>query len=197
MINIKYIYLIVVGLIFQSCASVLTIDEKTLKFTGDSGNRVACVAAPKVKLTSVTLGKNITDTDAHSPNDHQILLIKSEFNKIFNIDVNCSKKLAAEVEIVNMPVEERRGLLLLNMITIGIIPYWTQYENYLIVTVYKEDGNIIQRYRSSLNYERVQSLFLIPVMGFYLGGEIELNLKTIPLHFNNISEEIHKSAGLR
>lgn len=197
MINNR-IFVIIGILFFQGCASVLTIDKETLKFTSDSTKRISCIAEPKIKLTSIGFGIAETQTSSNSKmRDDEILLIKREFSKVFDQKTNCQKNMVVDIEIVNEPIEDRRALLLLNLITIGIIPYWAEHRNYLTITVYDENGKIDQRYTSSLNYERVQSFFLFPVTAFYIDSNIELNLKTIPMHFNNISEEIHKSTGLK
>lgn len=87
--------------------------------------------------------------------------------------------------------------MLLNIISIGIIPYWAEFENTVKVTILNKQSVEVGSFSSTYKYERIQSLFLIPAAPFYIGGNIELNLKTIPMHFNKISEEIHKGSGLK
>lgn len=182
-------------LILQSCGTVLRLDKNNSSFNLSNKSGQFCINERKILWKQQSFGTEHVEYEAASiSRNEEIKLIYSEISRLNN-SFACGNKLLAEIEIVNNPVSEKRLLLLLTIFSLGIIPYWDEYENTLKISTYN-DTNLVSVYTSSFKYKRIESIFLLPVTPFYISSEIELNLKTIPLHFQNILNEIRKKDGM-
>lgn len=191
----KCVYPIIWLLVFQGCASILSLNHSSLVLDSKRSGMEFCFDESKIKLTNIIYGREKTDYETQdSSRKEEFKLINNEIEKLF-IFKNCKNYLKIQVEIINKPVENKSVLDFLNIISIGIIPYWAEYENIAKITITNKENKETDSFSSTYKYERVQSIFLIPVSPFYIGGNIELNLKTIPLHFQNISNELNKKEG--
>lgn len=183
---------------FQGCASVLTLKDGEINAVIQNKEIANCTTEKrKIIWNQVVMGQLYSkDSDSKLTKYEQIesSSIFSHLDKLS--DKSCATPINIIAEISNTPTDESRGLILLNIISLGIIPYWDQFENKIKVDVYR-NGDLINTYTSTVPYTRMQSIFLWLKAPFAVTSEHELNLKTIPMHFNNISEEIHKSAGLK
>lgn len=117
-------------------------------------------------------------------------LIISEWKRKIPNSPSCEIMLDVTIEISNEPIKKNQVLFLLNTISIGIIPYWADEKNVLLVKLFDQNGNLNGSYSSTINYTRIQSLFLIPASPFYVGGTNELNLHTIPIHITSIARQM-------
>lgn len=196
MINIKYIYLLVIGLIFQSCASILYIKgEEPILALGKEGN-INCLGDVKVFLVSQSFGTKYIfplETGREDTAKKQYQLVLSKINEFRGSGKDCSGDTKTVIEIRNMPVDEKRALALINIVTIGIIPYFDEYTNSMVIKNYSKNGDFLGESSSSVNYEMIHSIFLWPAMPFYISGTDSLNLKTMPRHFDNIKNAKEKN----
>lgn len=190
--------LIVFALFFQGCASVLTLKDGEMNTVIQNKEVINCSTEKrKIIWNQIVMGQLYNkDSDSKLTKYEQ-----KESSSIFShldglLDKFCAAPTNIIAEISNTPINESRGLILLNIISLGIIPYWDQFENKIKIDVYR-NGDHINTYTSVVQYTRVQSIFLWLKAPFSVTSEHELNLKTIPMHFNNISEEIHKGVGLK
>lgn len=176
------------SIFLQSCASILTVNPNSLNKDNFLDFSNSCFKVSNVLLINSVFG---TDHDNISENEknreEEINLIKSLFDNQ-SPKQNCTR-YRTEVKLQNAPVNDRRLLLILNFITLGIIPYWDTHTNSLLVDIYDINGNFLKRVRSTLEYSRIQSIFLLPVSPFFIDSNIKLNLTTIPQHFKNLELE--------
>jgi hypothetical protein len=192
----KYIWLCVVCLLLQSCASILYIKgEEPIVALGKEG-KSACVGDVKILLVSQSFGTTHSfplETGREDAAKKQYQLVLSKINELRESGKGCSSDIKTVIEIRNMPVDEKRALALLNIITIGIIPYFDEYTNSVVIKNYSKNGDFLGESSSSVNYEMIHSIFLWPAMPFYISGTDSLNLKTLPRHFDNIKNVKEKN----
>jgi hypothetical protein len=183
---------------FQGCASSLILKDVGVAVESQNKEVSYCKAEQRKVVWNDTVMGQFYSKDSNSKlNKYEqtdLSIIFSQLDKLMN--KTCAASTNVIVEISNTPINESRGLKLLNTISFGIIPYWDEYENKIKIDFYR-DGNLVDSYISSLLYTRIQSIFLWPAAPFSLTSSHELNIKTIPMHFNNISEQIHKGSGLK
>ncbi len=197
--NILYIVISISGLFFQGCASIIYLKGAEPKIETNEKPISVCANKVKIMWTDEAFGTVSNKTYENSSDtliQKQKLMLSEQIHQNFN-DRNCDSSSKALIEIRNAPVDQKRLLALLNIVSIGIIPYYDEYNNFVEIKFYDQDGNMKGRVSSSYKYEMIHSIFLWPAMFFYINGTNELNLKMIPLHFNNISEKIHKNEGLK
>lgn len=187
--------IIIFFLFLQGCASALILNESKITADIQNTNAVSCATDKRKMIWNQTVMGQLYSKDSNSKLSQyeqvENTSISDQLGKLMHEPCQASTNLI--VEVSNTPINESRGLILLNIISLGIIPYWDQFENKIKIETFKE-GEQINTYISTVPYTRVQSIFLWLAAPFIVTSEHELNLKTIPMHFNNISEEIQKSS---
>ena len=200
---IKWACILIFPMLFQSCASILKLDRNS-GFVRQAGNQsVSCVKDYKILWKNFGFNREFVNDKPDSKfQEEEKKIIDIEVNKLFsNVHSNkCVDFKKAMVEISNTPSENRnKALLLFNLLSIGIIPYWAEYTNTLSIKIYSQNSSDseVVNLESRFVYTRMQSVFLWPATPFYDTSENEINIKTIPMHFNSISEEMHKGSGVK
>ena len=193
----KYICLWAAFFLLQSCASILYVKKNEPIVALDNASNYACVGDVKVFLVSQSFGTTYSfplETAREDSAQKQYQLILSKINELRGNGKNCNNDIKTVIEIKNIPVDEKRALALLNIVTIGIIPYFDEYINSVVIKNYSKNGDFLGESSSSVNYEMVHSIFLWPAMPFYTSGTDSLNLSTIPKHFDNIKNMLGKDS---
>lgn len=191
----KYLWLCLICLLLQSCASILYIkDEEPMVSFGRE--HFTCLGDVKVLLVSQSFGTIYSfplETGREDSAKKQYQLVLSQIKDLRESSKDCSGDIKTVIEIINMPVDEKRALALLNIITIGIVPYFDDFTNSVVIKKYSKNGDFLSESSSSVNYKIIHSILLWPAVPFYNSGTDSLNLKTIPLHFDNIKNMKEKS----
>lgn len=188
----KPINIILIYFLFNGCAGILKTENLT-KYNQSTKLpiSVACISEIKIFFNDVTFGKfnsEVYSADKNSMYQENYKLINKLVTEKTGNNTQCQGIYKLKVELSNIPENESRGLALLNIVSFGIIPYWDRFYNELKLTFSDStENNII--YSSRTNYLRIHSIFLWPVMPFYIDGTIELDLKTLPYHFNNLQKQ--------
>lgn len=194
----KIILLLSGLLLLQSCGTILYLDKNNSSVYLNNKSSEFCINERKIIWKQQSFGTEHIEYEQNSiSRENEIKLINTEITRL-NSSSTCSNKLLTEIEIVNRPMSEKRLSLLITIFSLGIIPYWDEYENILKISTY-DDKSLISIYTSAYKYNRIESVLLLPVAPFYCSSEIELNLnlKTIPLHFKNIASELNKKDGIK
>lgn len=182
--------------LLQSCASILYINrEEPNVALGKNGNST-CVGDVKIFLVSQSFGTTYSfplETGREVAAREQYKLVLSKINELRESGKDCGGDIKTVIEIKNIPLNEKRLLALLNIVTIGIIPYFDEYTNSLVIKNYSKNGDFLSESSSSVNFEMIHSIFLWPAMPFYISGTDSLNLKTLPIHFDNLKNMKEKS----
>lgn len=172
------------------CASILPYDKDQKPIVDSQvSEKSFCIQSKKILIVNTSYGQ----TNSHEPLRHESDLsnaLRMELDTLFSSNEKCKVSLLAIVEVINEPVDQKRILGILNMFTIGIIPYWDKENNTLRVALYDERGDLKNSYSSTIQYTRMQSIFLWPVAPFYETGNLSLSQKLLPEHIKNIRSQM-------
>lgn len=194
----KFSFLIFMAFSFflQGCASIIYLKSLEPEIKIGKIQNLSCLGEVKIVWVAESFG--MVSNQTYEKNRDSLIqkqkdLLREQIDRTFK---KCEGHKKTLIEVKNIPVDQKRLLALLNIISFGIIPYFDEYSNSVEIKYFDQDGNFKNQVSSVYRYEMIHSIFLWPAMPFYINGTNELNIKTIPMHFNNISEEIHKSAEL-
>jgi hypothetical protein len=168
--KIKYAYLCYCFIFIQSCVTTFKkIDQHVLLDVKKNESKKNCIKIRNFALSetgpATDIKRLIDVTDLSNTEDldtfRSILKIPSDFSadcsKNF-FDANIYLKVKSKKDSVFWP--------LMSIITLGIIPYWDDYENLMEIELF-EKGILQKKITSQIGYSQIYSLFLLPAMPFY------------------------------
>ena len=186
-LSLKVFGIFFVTSFFSGCASIL-IPKDPIEVSNVS-KPFSCIKLKGSALVNL-IGR--ADTETNYDDSEEGRLLKNKIESVFfnNSSGPCKKYNYGYVNIINAPKDYSGVLRFVNILTIGIVPYWDKMENTFELKVMDENMNEIGLYRSTIEYTRYNSIFLWPAMPFYLKGEWDLNLATFDQHVASIERKL-------
>ncbi len=165
----KYIHLVFCSILLQSCITTFKKTELELPTEIQKINsNYNCITIKIFALSQTELGtehRQLFDvTDVTNKDDLEPL--EKSIGPFLKKSSECSKLFEANIYLKVKPKNDRIFWPLMSIITLGIIPYWNEYENLMEVNLY-DKGIFQKKIASQINYSQIYSLFLIPAMPFY------------------------------